>query len=78
MGPKRGKKGTPWPEPWFADDPDIRAYVAAAIKDLEALKKHQEALKIGMPQNAPVFAQLPASMNVTHTGWLLSEYKIKE
>ncbi|EED12569.1 conserved hypothetical protein [Talaromyces stipitatus ATCC 10500] len=29
-------------------------------------------------ENAPVFAQLPASMNVTHTGWLLSEYKIKE
>ncbi|EED15759.1 hypothetical protein TSTA_051960 [Talaromyces stipitatus ATCC 10500] len=50
MGPKRGKKGTPWPEPWFADDPDIRAYVAAAIKDLEALKKHQEALEIGMPR----------------------------
>ncbi|EED15082.1 hypothetical protein TSTA_045440 [Talaromyces stipitatus ATCC 10500] len=50
MGPKRGKKGTPWPEPRFADDPDIRAYVAAAIKDLEALKKHQEALEIGMPR----------------------------
>ncbi|EED11982.1 hypothetical protein TSTA_000590 [Talaromyces stipitatus ATCC 10500] len=49
MGPKRGKKGTPWPEPRFADDPDIRAYVAAAIKDLEALKKHQETLEIGMP-----------------------------
>ncbi|EED15758.1 hypothetical protein TSTA_051950 [Talaromyces stipitatus ATCC 10500] len=50
MGPKRGKKGTPWPESRFADDPDIRAYVAAAIKDLEALKKHQEALEIGMPR----------------------------
>ncbi|EED20392.1 hypothetical protein TSTA_036180 [Talaromyces stipitatus ATCC 10500] len=50
MGPKRGKKGTPWPEPRFADDPDIRAYAAAAIKDLEALRKHQELLEIGMPR----------------------------
>ncbi|EED15984.1 hypothetical protein TSTA_011000 [Talaromyces stipitatus ATCC 10500] len=61
MGPKRGEKGTPWPEPRFADDPDIRAYAAAAIKDLEALKKHQETMEIGMPRELSTAVNTPTN-----------------
>ncbi|KAL3704499.1 hypothetical protein TMatcc_008170 [Talaromyces marneffei ATCC 18224] len=39
---KRPKRGAPWPTPRFAEDPNIRAYAAAAIKDLTALKKHED------------------------------------
>uniref|UniRef100_A0A093UQH0 Uncharacterized protein n=1 Tax=Talaromyces marneffei PM1 TaxID=1077442 RepID=A0A093UQH0_TALMA len=48
MPPKRLKRGAPWPTPRFAEDPDIRAYAAAAIKDLTALKKHEDEHQIDM------------------------------
>ena len=35
--------------PRFEDDPDIRAYAASAIKELEALKKRCENEQNGMP-----------------------------
>ncbi|KAE8556334.1 hypothetical protein TMatcc_003680 [Talaromyces marneffei ATCC 18224] len=46
---KRLKRGAPRPTPRFAEDPDIRAYAAVAIKDLTALKKHEEEHQIDMP-----------------------------
>ncbi|KAL3713142.1 hypothetical protein TMatcc_001845 [Talaromyces marneffei ATCC 18224] len=49
MPPKRPKRGAPWPTPRFEEDPDICAYAAAAIKDLTALKKHEDEHQIDMP-----------------------------
>lgn len=49
MAPKSRKRGGAWPMPRFNDDPDIRAYAASAIKELEALKKRCEHEPNGMP-----------------------------
>lgn len=48
MAPKSRKKGGAWPAR-FEDDPDIRAYAASAIKELEALKNRCQAKTVGMP-----------------------------
>ncbi|KAH8696362.1 hypothetical protein BGW36DRAFT_360207 [Talaromyces proteolyticus] len=49
MGAKKSKKGLPWPEPRFEEDPDIRAYATTIAKDLTAIKQHAEKVESGLP-----------------------------
>lgn len=51
MAPKKSKKGLPWPEPRCKDDPDIRAYAATLLRDIEALEKHQKEVDASVPRD---------------------------
>jgi hypothetical protein len=50
MASKSRKKAAPWPTPQSNDDPDLRAFAAALLKDVEIIGKHHESVEKQAPR----------------------------